>query len=63
MPMALEALKPKWPLDRIESVYAYAYEFYRTGHYNQSKDLFRLLTVVGPKIKSIGLVLGPVCSC
>jgi len=56
--MALELLTPKWPLEQIESVYAYAYEFYCRGHYKESSELFRLLTVAEARNRKHWMGLG-----
>lgn len=43
MPLAIES---RWPQDKIEEAYLYAYTFYEKGHYKESCQIFSLLTCV-----------------
>ena len=46
------------PIDHPDDIYAYAYEFYAHGHYEEAKSLFSLLVVKETKNVSYWMGLG-----
>lgn len=55
--MPLE-IAPHWPLEKIEEAYLYAYVFYEKGHYEESSQIFSLLTCVSTANPTYWMGLG-----
>ncbi|KAF3363094.1 Low calcium response locus protein H [Chlamydiales bacterium STE3] len=52
------AMSKPWPTENPEAIYAYAYQFYLNGHYQEAQSLFSLLTIMGTKNVQHWLGLG-----
>lgn len=51
-------INEEWPIDQPEAIYAYAYQFYANGHFEEARSLFSLLTVMQPDQLNYWMGLG-----